>query len=112
MILNLLKLMTLVLLPGLACWLALGRTLKRYVCLAEAFFLILLAGITIVSWLALLLAELGWFLLPLLVGLVAALSLCLATWTAWRRHGLDAFRGLRIELPSLALLGIIGLAVL
>jgi len=112
MLLSSLKLAMLVLIPGLACWLALGRTLKRHVCLAEALFLILLAGVATVSWPALLLAELGWFSLPILSVLVAATSLGLAAWAIWRRHGLDAFRGLRIELPSLALLGIIGLAVL
>ena len=111
MLLSFLKLTILVLLPGVAGWLAFGRALKRYVCLAEALFLILLAGVATVSWLALLLAELGWFSLSLLAVLVTATSLCLATWALWKRHGLDAFRGLRIELPSLALLGIIGLAV-
>jgi hypothetical protein len=109
--LSFLKLAILVLIPGIAGWLAFGRALKRYVCLVEALFLILLAGVATVSWLALLLAELGWFSLPLLAVLVTATSLCLAAWALWKRHGLDAFRGLRIALPSLTLLGIIGLAV-
>lgn len=111
MLLSFLKLAILVLIPGIAGWLAFGRTLKRHVGLAEALFLILLAGVTIVSWLALFLAELGWFSLSLLAVLTTAISLCLATWSIWRRYGLDAFRGLRSELPLLALLGIIGLAV-
>lgn len=112
MVLNWLKLMTLVLTPGIAAWLAFGRSLKRHLCLAEALFLILLAGVATVSWPALILAELGCFSLPLLSVLVVAASLCLVGWAVWKGRGLNAFRGLRLELASVALLGVIVIAVL
>jgi len=112
MILSLIKLMILILVPGSVGWLAFGRTLKRHVCLSEALFLMVLAGMTMVSWLALILAELGWFSLPLLLVLVAGVSLFSLGWVIWRRHGLGALRGLRVELSSVALLGVIAVAIL
>ena len=112
MFLSLLELILLVLMPGLAGWLAFGQPLKRHICLSEALYLIMLTGVAAVSWLALVLAEVGWFSLPLLLGLVVVTSLGLVGWAAWKRHGLDAFRGLRIEPSSVAVLGVIAVAVL
>lgn len=83
--LTLLLALTLILLPGLACWLAWGQRLKPRLTGLEILFLWLLAGTAVVSWLGLTLAELAIFSLPLLVGLIGGASLLLIGWAGW--HG-------------------------
>jgi len=112
MILSALVVLLLFLIPGCAGWLAFGRELKDRVTIAEALFLVLTTSVVIVSWLALVLAEVSWFSLPLLLALIVGGSLPLASWAIRQGHGLSAFQGLRAGPASVALLGIIGLAIL
>jgi hypothetical protein len=83
--LALLLLLTLIVLPGAASWLAFGYQLKEKAKLRglEILFLWLLAGTAVVSWVSLTLAELALFSLPLLAGIIVGLSLLTIGWCGW-----------------------------
>ena len=81
-----LTLAILILIPGYAGWLAFGSGLRQRVTAVETIFLILLTGITAVTWPAFLLAEIGLFSLPLLLAIVVVASLLIGGWGV-RRNG-------------------------
>lgn len=100
------------LLPGYAVWIAFGQSINRQITATETLFLNLLAGTAVVAWLALALAEVGWFSLPQLLILVSGGSLLLVAWAI--RHGrplANPFQGLRFRPVSLALLLMIGVTI-
>ena len=79
-----LAVLLLVLLPGVAFWLLMGSRAQITLRGLEALFLWLLVGLATVSWLALTLAELEIFSLPLLVGLVIGVTILLVGF-GWQR---------------------------
>lgn len=85
----------LVLLPGTAFWYLLGSGPKVPLRGLEALFLWLLAGLATVSWLALTLAEVELFSLPLLGGFVVGTTVLLVI-VGWQRgHRWQPLRQLR-----------------
>ena len=66
MFLSALWLALLFLVPGLTAWLVWGHSLKKQLSLLETVYLILLSGLAVNAWAALILAEWGVFSLPLL----------------------------------------------
>ena len=75
-----LTLVILILLPGYVGWLTFGSGLRERVTAVETLFLILLTGITAVTWPAFFLAEIGQFSLPVLFGIVVLGSLLIGGW--------------------------------
>ncbi|MEZ4594919.1 MAG: hypothetical protein R3D55_27820 [Chloroflexota bacterium] len=98
----------LVLLPGAGFWFMMGSPTRVSLRGLEALFLWLLAGLAAVSWLALTLAELGLFSLPLLVGLVISVTILLIGVGRWRGHRWQPLRQLKWGWPDL----IVGLLLL
>ncbi len=92
----------LVLLPGAAFWFLLGSTMKVPLRGLEALFLWLLAGLAAVSWLALTLAEMEVFSLPLLVGLVIGATILLVGFGWQRGYRWQSLRWLPWGWPDLA----------
>ncbi|MCP4422690.1 MAG: hypothetical protein GY805_39275 [Chloroflexi bacterium] len=84
-------LLLMILLPGVASWLAFGNWLREKLLGLEVLFLWLLAGTAIVSWISLLLAELEIFSLPLVAGLIVALSVLLVGWAGWNGRFPNSF---------------------
>jgi hypothetical protein len=103
--------LVLVLVPGAAFWLAAGPALRSRLDAAEALYLVLVAGVALLSWPAVLLAELGRFsLATLALGSVLASTL-LALWAIWRRRVTGLMPGRRLWRGHLLLLPLLALAL-
>ena len=83
--LALILLLILILLPGLASWVAFGQRLAPKLSGLEIIFIWLLSGTALVSWLSLTLAEFGQFSLPLMAVIIIVPSLLVIGWWGW--HG-------------------------
>ncbi len=105
-----LLLFVLLLLPGVACWLIWGESLKSHMRGLEIIFLIMLVGVGFVSWVALTLAEFEQFSLPLLAGIVIVASMLVGARGIKNGRFLTAFRELSWEWPSLMALLFLGVS--
>ncbi|VAW34389.1 hypothetical protein MNBD_CHLOROFLEXI01-3686 [hydrothermal vent metagenome] len=105
-------LLIIILLPGVASWLAFGYRLKAKLRGLEILFLSLLSGTAIVSWTSLTLAEFEVFSLPLLVGLTMGLSVLIIGWCGWNGRLQHAFSKLPWSWQDLAVGVLLLIAVL
>jgi hypothetical protein len=83
-----------ILLPGLAGWLAFANGAKVKLTGLECVFIWLLAGTAVVSWLSLTLAAFTIFSLPLLLTVVLIPSVLMIGWAGWHGRFQRAFSGL------------------
>ena len=81
---SLLAVLLLILLPGSAAWVAVGPAWRQRLDPGEALFLVLVAGAALLSWPAMLLAEVGIFSLGTLALASLLVAGGLAVW-GWRR---------------------------
>ena len=106
---SLLAVLLLILLPGSAAWVAAGPAWRQRLDPGEALFLVLVAGAALLSWPAMLLAEVGIFSLGTLALASLLVAGGLAAW-GWRRGnardlapGQPLWAGHLLLLPILAL---------
>lgn len=112
MILSVIWLALLLLGPGLAAWIVWGQSLRKTVSLPEAIYLVLLSGTGITAWLALILAELGVFSLPLLSLLLAGGGVLTAVWGYTHARFSRPFSSLPFSKPvAVGILLLVGLAL-
>ena len=109
-----LTLVGLILLPGYVGWVAFGSRLKGHVTAVTTLFLILLTGLTGVTWPALVLAEIGQFSLSRLWLIVVVVSLAVGGWHVWRngRPQLNPLSGTPLTLSDLLPVPLFILAVI
>jgi hypothetical protein len=110
-VLHSLLLLVLITAPGLACWFAWGQPVANRLRVLEWGFLVVLTGLTAVSWTALLLAEFNRFSLPLLVGILLAATGMIVGWGVRSGRSFLHIRQLTWEWPSAGALFVLGVAI-
>ncbi|MCP5100590.1 MAG: hypothetical protein GY943_34000, partial [Chloroflexi bacterium] len=110
-ILQILLLLLLIVLPGMACWFAWGYSLKTQLRGLEWLFLVIVTGLAWVSWVSLLLAEFERFSLPLLAIILLIGSGVIVGWAVRNGRSYHHITPFTWEKPSIGTMLLLGLAI-